>query len=199
MTQAATPLSTQRLFTLAEYLDYDDGTDAWYELEHGELRAIMPSESDINGLIVVILMFALSRFVPPERFRVKTEITVTGHRATVRVPDLMVLTEDAAAALEGAKRSILMPDMPPPALVVEVVSPGTKNEQRDYRYKRSEYAARGIREYWIVDPVAQQVMVLTWVDGLYEEAIFKDDQCLISALFPNLQLTADQVLQAKMA
>jgi Uma2 family endonuclease len=195
MTQAATP-PTQKFFTLAEYLEYDDGTDTWYELEHGELRA-MPSESDINGLIVIILMFALSRFVPPERFRVKTEIAVTGHRATARVPDLMVLTEEAAAALQGSNRSILMPEMPPPALVVEVVSPGIKNEQRDYRYKRSEYAARGIQEYWVVDPAAQQVVVLTWVEGLYEEAIFKDDQRLISALFPELQLTAAQVLQAK--
>ncbi|WP_254721721.1 Uma2 family endonuclease [Kovacikia minuta] len=78
-----------------------------------------------------------------------------------------------------------------------MVSPGTQNEQRDYRYKRSEYAARGIREYWVVDPTAQQVMVLTWVEGLYEEAIFKGDQPLISTLFPELALTAAQVLQAK--
>ena len=36
-------------------------------------------------------------------------------------------------------------DMPPPLLVVEVVSPNQK--KRDYRYKRTEYAARGIAEY----------------------------------------------------
>ena len=36
-------------------------------------------------------------------------------------------------------------DMPPPLLVVEVVSP--KQEKRDYSYKRTEYAARGIAEY----------------------------------------------------
>nr|WP_326520963.1 Uma2 family endonuclease [Leptothoe kymatousa] len=34
--------------------------------------------------------------------------------------------------------------MPPPLLVVEVVRPG--QETRDYRYKRSEHAARGIEE-----------------------------------------------------
>ncbi len=74
--------------------------------------------------------------MPFSLLRRGTEITVTGHRATGRVPDLMVLTEETAAALEGVSRSILLPDMPPPALVVEVVSPGTRNEQRDYRYKR---------------------------------------------------------------
>lgn len=61
--------------------------------------------------------------------------------------------------------------MPPPLLVVEVVSPGQEN--RDYRYKRSEYAARGIAEYWIVDPMQQRVMVLEWVEGLYEEKVYE--------------------------
>ncbi|MFM7449041.1 MAG: Uma2 family endonuclease [Leptolyngbyaceae cyanobacterium] len=197
MTQAANPTPVQRYFTLEEYLVYNDSTDIRYELVNGELVE-MPSESDINGLIVVILMFALSQFVPPDRFRIKTEIVVSGYRATARIPDLMVLTEAAAAALQGAARSILLMDMPPPALVVEVVSPGIENEQRDYRYKRSEYAARGIQEYWVVDPTAGQVMVLTWVAGLYEEAVFKGNQPIISALFPELQLTALQVLQAKM-
>ncbi|OUC11751.1 MAG: hypothetical protein B0A82_26545 [Alkalinema sp. CACIAM 70d] len=197
MTQAANLTTSQKYLTLEDYLAYDKETEIQYELVNGELVE-MPSESDLNGLIVVILMFALSRFVSPDRFRVKTEIAVSGYRATARIPDLMVLTEDAATALQGAARSILLPDMPPPALVVEVVSPGVENEQRDYRYKRSEYAARGIQEYWVVDPTAEQVMVLTWVAGLYEEAVFKGDQRIVSALFPEFSLTAAQVLQAQL-
>ncbi|MDW8199678.1 MAG: Uma2 family endonuclease [Cyanobacteriota bacterium SKYGB_h_bin112] len=35
---------------------------------------------------------------------------------------------------------------------MEVVSPGADNRNRDYCYKHTEYAARGIAEYWIVDP-----------------------------------------------
>jgi Uma2 family endonuclease len=46
------------------------------------------------------------------------------------------------------------------------------------------------------DAIAQQIMVLTWVAGLYEEALFKGDESINSALFPNLQLTVAQVLQA---
>jgi Uma2 family endonuclease len=37
--------------------------------------------------------------------------------------------------------------MLPPALVVEVVSPGQANRERDYRYKHTEYEACGIAEY----------------------------------------------------
>jgi Uma2 family endonuclease len=107
----------------------------------------------------------------------------------------MVLSEELADAISGAKRSVVMPDMPPPALVIEIVSPGTANEERDYRYKRSEYAARGIGEYWIVDPHWAQVTVLTLVAGLYEETVFKGGDRLVSLLLPRLELTVDQVFQ----
>ena len=44
-------------------------------------------------------------------------------------------------------------------LVVEVVSPD--DPDRDYREKRADYAEAGIPEYWIVDPRAPSITVLT--------------------------------------
>jgi len=82
-------------------------------------------------------------------------------------------------------------------LVVEVVSPGKKNEDRDYRYKRSEYAARGVAEYWIIDPIKSQVMILTLVEGLYEEKIFSEVDRLQSEIFRELNLTAEQVFAVR--
>jgi Uma2 family endonuclease len=188
-------VTTTKRFTLAEFLAYDDGTDQRYELVNGELVE-MPSESDLNNRIAIFLLLTFAQFTPGYLLRRGTEVAVSGALATVRVPDVMVLTEDSAAALAGASRSILLSDMPPPALVVEVVSPGKEGEDRDYRYKQSEYGARGIAEYWIVDPVCAQVVVLTLVDGLYEEAVFRGEECLVSQLFSLLDLTAAQILQA---
>jgi Uma2 family endonuclease len=182
-----------RLMTLEDYLNYDDGTETRYELVNGVLVE-MPSESDLNNLIAVYLLAAFLKFVPPKQLRRGTEIAVTGSRATVRQPDLLVLTEEGASALQGSRRSIILPDMPPPALVVEVVSPGKGNQERDYRYKRSEYAARGITEYWIVDPERSQITILTLVAGFYEEGTFQDSDRLISPIFPDLELTTTQVL-----
>jgi Uma2 family endonuclease len=53
-----------------------------------------------------------------------------------------------------------------------------------------------VAEYWIVDPVAAQVTILELVDGFYEEQEFKDADRLISTVFPALNLTAAQTLQA---
>jgi Uma2 family endonuclease len=188
-------ITTPKQFTLAEYLAYDDGTDKRYELVNGELIE-MPAESDLNNQIAIYLIGVLIQVVSMRLLRRGTEVVVTGSRATSRVPDLIVLTEELAIALAGTQRSIILSDMPPPALVVEVVSPGKENQDRDYRYKRSEYAARGIAEYWIVDPERAQVVVLSLVDGWYEQAIYQAEQRLLSPLFPTLELTAKQVIQA---
>jgi Uma2 family endonuclease len=188
-------VTTTRRFTLAEYLVYDDGTDRRYELVNGEL-VDMSSESDLNNKIAIFLLLQFAQYISGAWLRRGTEVVVSGSLVTSRVPDLMVLTEESAAALAGTTRSIILPDMPPPALVLEVVSPGKENENRDYRYKRSEYGARGITEYWIVDPARAQMVVLTLVEGLYEEAIFQGSDRILSTLFPVLELTAQQVLQA---
>jgi Uma2 family endonuclease len=120
-------------------------------------------------------------------------VEVTGRRARCRIPDLLVHTEESAAALVGARRATLTRDMPPPALVVEVVSPGEANRTRDYRYKHTEYAARGIAEYWIVDPETRQVTVCEWVEGQYEDAVVTGGDRIVSKVIPALQLTVEQL------
>ncbi|PSN20102.1 hypothetical protein C7271_03920 [filamentous cyanobacterium CCP5] len=180
--------------TLEEYLAYDDGTDTCYELVNGELVA-MPPESDLNNQIASFLFATFLQVgVPYYCLRIGAQIAVGGARATARQPDLMVLSEAAAAALEGAARCVITYDMPPPLLVVEVVSPG--QESRDYRYKRSEYAGRRILEYWIVDPTADKVTILEWVDGLYEERVFEGDEPISSAQFSKLKVSAKGILSA---
>ncbi len=190
---------TSELMSLEDFLNYDDGTDARYELEDGRLLR-MPSESDINQRIASFLLIYFAQLgIPFYRLRIGTEVATIASRATVRLPDLMVLTEELAQVMAGASRSIVMLDMPPPQLVVEVVSPGKKKEERDYRYKKSQYQARGIAEYWIVDPIQEQITVLSLVAGLYEEAVFSGDEAISSALLSELgqesPLTAAKVLQ----
>lgn len=187
-------IASQKM-TLEEYLNYDDGTERFYELVNGELVE-MPPESELNRRIAMFLIaYFLQQGIPPQRLTMKTEIVVSGSRATTRFPDVMILSEDLEVALQGAQRSTIMPEMPPPLLVVEVVSPG--QEKRDYRYKRSEYAARGIAEYWIVDPMQQKVTVLEWVEGLYEEKVYDGNSPIASPLLENLSLSASQVLEGR--
>lgn len=178
--------------TFEEYLAYDDGTDTRYEWVDGEL-AEMPPESDENLGIARKLLLELIKHMPAEWVAWGTEIEVTGRQARCRLPDLLVHTEASKAALVGARRATLTRDMPPPALVIEVVSPGQANRDRDYRYKRTEYAAREIAEYWIVDPETKQVTVCQWDNGLYEDNVYVESTRIQSAIVPDFALTPAEI------
>ena len=52
-----------------------------------------------------------------------------------------------------------------PDLVVEVLSHGTA--RRDRGEKLGLYAQSGVREYWLVDPVTQQIEFLVNRDGAF--------------------------------
>lgn len=193
MTQ--TTFRPPKILTMEDYLVYEVDNDRRYELVDGELVE-MPTESQANVSIVKYLLFELAKYIPIALIAVSTEVEVSGRRSKSRLPDLMIHSEDSCAALAGAKRAILLGSMPPPSLVMEVVSPGQENRERDYRYKRTEYAAREIAEYWIIDPEMQQVTVCLWVNGQYEDTIYKGDgdKVIMSTVIPDFALSAAQIL-----
>ncbi len=55
----------------------------------------------------------------------------------------------------------------PPALVVEVLSPGTR--ERDEVYKRSMYQKHGVAWYLMIDPIAQVITALRLQNEVYED------------------------------
>ena len=186
-----------RFRTIEEYLDYDDGTDARYELVDGELVEL-PNEKQINLLIARFLFLCFVQMgIPFERVGDKQQVSVDSLTVKAREPDLTIITEETRAAM--GKESLITRDMPAPSLVVEVVSPGKPGEDncnRDYVEKPKEYAARGIPEFWQVDPSRSVVAVLTLKDGAYQAREFRGNSRVVSPTFPDLQLTADQILRA---
>jgi Uma2 family endonuclease len=190
-----------RFTTLEEYLRYDDGTDTRYELVDGALVE-MPPESRLNRKIASFLFEAFIRLgIPSALLAIGTQIVVPSRKVTARQPDFVVLSHECADALEGAKSDLIAVEMPPPALVVEIVSPSEpgdkRNYERDYIEKPKEYAARGIPEYWLIDPIRRIVIVLWLNDNDYCEVGQLQGQDRISSLtFPELYLTAEQILNA---
>ncbi|WP_373526446.1 Uma2 family endonuclease [Nostoc sp.] len=197
MTQTQHPT---KLLTFEEFLADDDvydglrlRTDTRYELVDGELVKTL-TQSQENCGIAKFLLFELAKHFPITLLAYKDiEVEVSGRRATCRLPDLVVHTEESKAALIGSHRNLITRNMPPPALVVEVVSPGTENHSRDYRYKRTEYAARGITEYWIVDPELKQITVCKWVEGQYEDTVLKGTATIASDVVADWELIVEQV------
>jgi Uma2 family endonuclease len=84
--------------------------------------------------------------------------------------------------------------MLPPLLVVEVVSPGELQRDRDFIAKRLQYQDCGILEYWIIDPQTKSILVLELINETYTEmGIFAGDDFVISPQFNNLNLKGSQI------
>jgi Uma2 family endonuclease len=182
-----------RFQSFEEYLEYDDGTDYFYELFNGELIEV-PPEPGLNVQIATFLLLQFAALVGFRRVRGHgLELEVRGEPRN-RFPDLTIIREEHIPQL--ARRNTIRLSMAPPILVVEVVSPGEVQHQRDYVAKRNQYLDRGVPEYWLIDPQQQCVTVLTLQAAAYVEANFRTCEQVDSAQFPGLNLTAEQILQA---
>ena len=137
----------QRFQSFEDYLAYDDGTDNLYELFNGELVRV-PPESGFNVEIATFLLIQLAQRVGHRRVRGHgLELEVRGEPRN-RFPDLTVIREEHIAQLKT--RNTIRLSMAPPLLVVEIVSPGEVQRNRDYVAKRRQYEDLGVPEYWIV-------------------------------------------------
>ncbi|MBE9110067.1 Uma2 family endonuclease [Nodosilinea sp. LEGE 07298] len=184
----------QRFQSFEDYLAYDDGTENLYELFNGELIEV-PPESGFNVETANFLFAILLPLVGHRRLRGHgLELEVRGEPRN-RYPDLSVIYEDQIEPLR--RRNTLRILMGPPMLVVEIVSPGEVQRNRDYIAKRSQYQDLGIPEYWIVDPQEVTVLVLELRDGVYSEAAtFRGEDRLRSSQLGSLYVTAQALFDA---
>ena len=182
---------TPRFQSFEEYLAYDDGTNKLYELFNGELIEV-PPESGNNVQIANRLFLIFALLLGTDRVRGHgLELEVNGEPRN-RYPDLTILREEHIEQL--AKRNTVRLTMSPPLLVIEVVSPGELQRNRDYIAKRSQYQDCGIPEYWIIDPDAQAVLILELSANKYQEmGSFSGESQLPSPQFPTLDLTPAQI------
>lgn len=199
MTQARVKFTT-----FEEYLAYSHETsmEGRYELIDGELVEL-PPESEPNSWIgrALFLIFATSGIISPRLVVIlgcEIQVPVLQPQDPAnRFPDLVVLRPEHLQLTQ--RRLTITLDMPPPRLIAEVVSPGKANRDRDYFHKRAQYEAIGVPEYWLIDPVAQTVMVLSLERDAYREVgMVGKQEAITSVEFPDLALTVEQIFSAEL-
>ena len=100
------------------------------------------------------------------------------------IPDLVWASKErfsAAFEADGKVHAAL-------ELIVEVLSPGRANTQRDREVKLNLYSRRGVREYWIMDWERKQVEVYRRVEAaLHLAATLQEWDSLTSLLLPGFE------------
>jgi Uma2 family endonuclease len=105
-------------------------------------------------------------------------------------PDVVWASNERLRAIRGADGKL----HGAPELVIEVISPGAANEQRDRERKPRLYSRRGVDEYWIVDGQQRCVDVYRH-DGqvLQHAATIGEHDRLESPLLPGFALRVSQL------
>jgi Uma2 family endonuclease len=145
-----------------EALDADQPGELVEGLLEEEEVADSPHEVIVSALLYVLLTWAR-----PRQARVlASEMKYALSRRRGRKPDISVFfTRDRKLPRRGATRHA-------PDVMIEVVSPDPRDRRRDRIDKLREYAAFGVRWYWLVDPEAQTLEVLALgPDGHYAHAL----------------------------
>jgi Uma2 family endonuclease len=181
--------TAKKLITFEEYLNYQQDSDANYELIDGELAEI-PLPTVRHILIAKMLEKTLDAEIQRQHLPwiCLRELGVRTALYKSRIADLGIVTQ--AQAQELMEKSAVFQSLP--VLIIEIVSP--ESVTRDYRYKRSEYASLGIPEYWIVDSLEEKVSVLRLEEGFYEMTAFSPHQAIHSIVFPELSLSVADIL-----
>ena len=188
-----TATTKTNLYSFEEYLKYEGDRDNRYELVDGKLEFMNPPTFRhilICDFIRDALKTEINRLKLPW-LAIREGGIRTGWRKS-RIADMYVV--DREQIIGSLDESGVLDTSP--LLIIELVSP--ESIKRDYRFKRSEYAALEIDEYWIVDPIEQQVTILVLDEGLYEETVFNSAQQLVSPTFTQIKLTPQEIFTAEM-
>jgi len=105
------------------------------------------------------------------------------------IPDLVFFTREMGKQIISGERLVAAP-----AIVVEILSPGSENTRRDRVAKRQLYAKHGVAEYWIVDFANRTVEVLTG-EALAIETELKGEDLLTSSCLPGFSSSIDAVFE----
>ena len=162
-------LAPQERFTYRHYLTWPD-SERW-ELIEGHAWSMSPAPSrrhqELSGrLFTELSAFLKGRpckaYIAPFDVLLPAGDEVDDEVDTVVQPDIVVFCDRSRLTDRGGRGA--------PDLAVEILSPWTS--KKDINDKFRLYEARGVREYWVVDPAAWSV----WVYRLGAPARFDEGE-----------------------
>jgi Uma2 family endonuclease len=195
-----------KLLTFEEFAEWkpDNGR---YELHNGgivEMSQPLGGHEEVIGFSARKLTVEFDRlnlpYIIPGQALVKPSENESAY-----LPDILILNQSNLASEPLWNKFSTVTQGASIPLVIEVVS---TNWQDDYLRKVGEYELIGIPEYWIVDylglggrrfignPKQPTISIYQLVDDEYQISQFRGDDRIESPTFPELNLTAQQIIQA---
>jgi Uma2 family endonuclease len=198
-----------KLLNFDDYIEQYHEDDKKYELIEGklvEMKRPIGKHEEIGGFIFGQLCLEIMRlklpYIMPNSAAVKPKRVKTAY-----LPDLIVLDKTNLVNDPYWEKSSSISLGNSAKLVIEIVS---TNWRDDYLKKFDDYESLGIAEYWIIDylalgsarfigtPKEPTISICQLIDGEYQVTLFKGENRLISNIFPELNITANQIFKTSL-
>lgn len=180
----------ERKITVQELrdMDFPDNDPFIYELINGVLMKKQAPTSRHQTAVTKIL-FALETVVQnhDKGFAFTSPIDVFFDKYNNTQPDVLFITKERGFLIEPTNGIVGAPD-----IIVEVISPSSvKTDKKD---KKALYLEFGVKEFWLVDPVYQTLVLYVLNNNQYDikQELFSEGK-IESSVLPELNLDLKQV------
>ena len=184
-------LDLKKVYTYADYLTWQ--FDERVELIKGFIRKMSPAPNRKHQHLVGSLYLLLHKsnnfknckiYLSP--FDVRLPIPSKKKDTTVVQPDSCIICDESKLDDHGCNGA--------PDLIVEILSPFNTKHDLDTKFRLYEEA--GVKEYWIVQPTDQNILVYYLVDNkYYGSKPFVTEEFIESKVFPDLKINVSDVFE----
>ncbi len=206
-TQAQTP-TQPKIYTFDQFIEWlPENPSARYELHNGniiEMSQPTGEHEEVKGFLARKVSVEFDRLNLPY-FIPNQAIVKPPEKESGYFPDVLLLNRPNLSNEKRWKKEATVSQGGSIPLVIEVVSTHWRN---DYYFKFADFEQMGIPEYWIADyaalggkkfigdPKQPTISVCKLVGDEYQVTKFVDNDLIISPIFPNLKLTAQQIFDS---
>jgi len=196
-----------KLVIYEEFIEWFPNNGKHYELHNGVIVEMAPPTGDhekVVGFLAAEITLEYRRLKLPLTIP-KTAFIKTSSALSTYSPDVLLLNLNNLNNEPLFQKESTVTQSASVPLVVEVVS---TNWRDDYHKKFADYEEMGVPEFWIVDyraiggkkfigdPKQPTFSVCVLVGDEYQVTNFISSDLIISPMFPQLNLTAQQVFEA---
>ena len=159
-------ISTEPYFHNRRYLQSPEGERA--ELIDGQIYMMAPP-SRRHQEIIGSLYRKIADYIDMKRGACKVYLApfavfLNNNNVNYVEPDISIICDKNKLDDKGCNGA--------PDWIIEIVSPSSK--RMDYYIKLFKYRTAGVREYWIVDPIREMILVYDFENDDYEQYSFSE-------------------------
>lgn len=160
------PLPKEQAYTIDDIYNLPEGTRA--ELIDGQIYYMAPP-SRIHQKILLSLSHSIVNYIDSkngscEVYVAPFAVFLNENDTNYVEPDISVICDKNKLTDKGCTGA--------PDWIIEIVSPGSR--RMDYSIKLFKYRSAGVREYWIVDPAKNRIMIWNFETDNTDDFTFSD-------------------------